>query len=279
MLSPCEQEEADTRMMLHLYHAAQHGYTKVYLRTVDTDVIVLCIYHFSKMDLSELWIGFGTGKNFRDIPIHEVVSVLGARCSEALPMFHAITGCDVNSAMFGICKKTAWKAWTVYPEVTDTLIAISNDPTSITLNSQHMTSLERFVVIMYAKNCSANSVNIARKLMFTQSLKSLESIPPTKNASFQHVKPLYITVIWTQALCKSPPIPSPGDWGWEWNFRTNVWMPLWTDLPDASQGCSLMVHCGCSVSCRGNCKCFRSRKRCSVLCKCEGGCTHNDNLN
>ena len=30
-LSPCQQEEADTRMMLHLRHAAEQGHTKIYL--------------------------------------------------------------------------------------------------------------------------------------------------------------------------------------------------------------------------------------------------------
>ena len=33
-LSPCQQEEADTRMMLHLYHAAGQGHSKAFLRTM-----------------------------------------------------------------------------------------------------------------------------------------------------------------------------------------------------------------------------------------------------
>ena len=48
-LSPCQQEEADTRMMLHLYHAAGQGHSKACLRNVDSDVVVLainiCIFH------------------------------------------------------------------------------------------------------------------------------------------------------------------------------------------------------------------------------------------
>lgn len=40
-LSPCQQEEADTRMMLHLHHAAAQGHQKAYMRTVDSDVVVL----------------------------------------------------------------------------------------------------------------------------------------------------------------------------------------------------------------------------------------------
>ena len=45
-LTPCQQEEADTRMMLHLHHAAEQGHTKAYLRTVDSDVVVLATNFF-----------------------------------------------------------------------------------------------------------------------------------------------------------------------------------------------------------------------------------------
>jgi len=34
-LSPCHREEADTRMMLYLHHAAEQGHTKACLRAVD----------------------------------------------------------------------------------------------------------------------------------------------------------------------------------------------------------------------------------------------------
>lgn len=49
-----------------------------------------------------------------------------------------------------------------------------------------MRRLERLTVLMYSKMCSANSVNEARKLMFTHGLKALECIPPTQQALFQH---------------------------------------------------------------------------------------------
>ena len=61
-LSPCQQEEADTRMMLHLRHATMQGHTEAYVRTVDSDVFVLTINIFHELGLSELWVGFGIGK-------------------------------------------------------------------------------------------------------------------------------------------------------------------------------------------------------------------------
>ena len=256
-LCPCQQEEADTRMMLHLRHAAEQGHTKAYLRTVDSDVVVLAINFFHELGLSELWIGFGTGKQYKDIPIHYISQSLGPQHCRALPFFHAFTGCDVVSAMFGIGKKTGWNALIAFPEVTETIIAITQDPTSLTLDSVHMQHLERWTVLMYSKNCSANLVNEARKLMFTHGLKTLDSIPPTQHALFQHAKRALLTAafVWKQSLSKTTEIPNPSEWGWEWNARTKQWVPFWTDLPDVSKACALLFNFGCTVACRGNCKC------------------------
>ncbi|KAG7486210.1 hypothetical protein JOB18_027320 [Solea senegalensis] len=87
-LSPCQQEEADTRMMLHLRHAAEQGHTKAYLRTVDSDVVVLAINLFQELVLSELWTGFGSGKAYRDIPIYHISKMLGPQKWPEVPGFN-----------------------------------------------------------------------------------------------------------------------------------------------------------------------------------------------
>ena len=255
-------------MMLHLHHAGEQGHTKA----------VLAINHYHQLGLRELWIGFGAGKSFKDIPIHQIAQKLGQNCCKALLFFHAYTGCDVTSSMHGIGKKTAWNAWESHPEITKTFVAITQDPNSLTLDSLHMQRLERFTVLMYNKSSNLSSVNEARRMMFTHGLKALESIPPTQHALFQHTKRalLAASFIWKQSLYRVPHIPDAKDWGWEWNDRTKLWVPYWTSLPDASHGCSLLLNCGCLVACRGNCKCNRAGIRCGPLCKCEGGCTNND---
>jgi len=58
-------------MMLHLRHAAKQGHTKAYLRTVDSDVVVLAINLFQELGLSELWIGFRSGNAYED-SIHHI---------------------------------------------------------------------------------------------------------------------------------------------------------------------------------------------------------------
>ena len=43
---PCSQEEADTRMLLHVKDAMNCGFKSVMVRTVGTDVAVLAVAHF-----------------------------------------------------------------------------------------------------------------------------------------------------------------------------------------------------------------------------------------
>ena len=93
-LSPCTQEEADTRMLLHAQDAAQDGLRRAMLRTVDTDVVVIAIFMFPEIAASELWVAFGVGKYFRYLAIHEIVYGLGPSKPSGLLFFHAFTGCD-----------------------------------------------------------------------------------------------------------------------------------------------------------------------------------------
>ena len=122
-INACSQEEADTRILLHCLHAAYCGYTKVAIRTIDTDVVVLAISCFSKLCLDELWIHFGVGKNVRLIAAHEIACALGPAKSAALPVVYCLTGCDTVSSFSGKGKKSAGEAWNCYTEATDALLA------------------------------------------------------------------------------------------------------------------------------------------------------------
>ena len=53
-LTPCSQEEADTRLILHAADAVAQGKRKVSVRTVDTDVVVLAATFFSHKKPNEM---------------------------------------------------------------------------------------------------------------------------------------------------------------------------------------------------------------------------------
>ena len=77
-------------MILHLADAVSDGFHKILQRTVDTDIVVLAVAAAAaaKMNIQELWVAFGMGRNFRYIPIHEIVASIGPSKSQALTMFH-----------------------------------------------------------------------------------------------------------------------------------------------------------------------------------------------
>ena len=146
-LVPCTHEEADTRIFLHLKDAVRHGYSNASIRTVDTDVEVPAITSVNCLNLSELWVAFGTGKSFRFIAAHEIANTLSPDRCEALPMFHAFTGCDTVSCFRGRGKKTAWDTWTTYEGITLALIALGNMP-DLSAIYEWIQQLDRFVVLL-----------------------------------------------------------------------------------------------------------------------------------
>lgn len=120
-LSPCNHEEADSRIFVHLRDMKIVGHRKVLIRTVDTDIVVIALSMFQQLDLEELWIEFGFGKTKRWIPVHLLSISLGKEKCEALPLWFALTGCDTVSSFCGRGKKICWNVWTIYPELTHSL--------------------------------------------------------------------------------------------------------------------------------------------------------------
>ena len=135
-LQPCNHSEADTWLILHLSNAAAQGNMTAFIRTVNRDVIILAIWFFPILPVSQLWVGFGSGK-YRDIPVHDVCQQLGPSTSLILALFHALTGCDTTSHFLGCEKKSAWTAWANIPGFTETLVALTHNPHILTIQSNH----------------------------------------------------------------------------------------------------------------------------------------------
>ena len=77
-ISPCNHEEADTRVIIHAFDAARKGSQKLLIRTVDTDILVLAIAYVERLGVQELWVAFGTGKKFRYLAAYEISQALGS---------------------------------------------------------------------------------------------------------------------------------------------------------------------------------------------------------
>ncbi len=276
-MGPCNHEEADTRLLIHLLDALKKGAAKCLVRTVDTDVIVILIGKYysiiSRYPAADIWVAFGSGKNFIYLDINAISKDLGVDKFTALPLFHCFTGCDTTSSFFGKGKKSAWEAWNAYPEVTqafNNMVAYPFHP--VTVQSRDFQTLERFTIIMYDKTSTLHLVNEARKELFCQKNKAMENIPPTQDALLQHTRRVTLQAgIWTTCDKAQQQIPSPEGWGWTFNEETKSWVPVWNDLPIAAKACSELVKCGCKSTngCGSRCSCKKANWRYTRLCSCK----------
>ena len=271
LLAPCNHEEADSRMLLHTSHAAKHGHHKILIRTVDTDVVVLAVsmVHSLQPD-DQLWLAFGTGANFRYFAAHEIAAGLGPEKSRALPMFHALTGCDNVSSFARHGKKGAWAVWTVLHDLTNALLKLSFAPTTIPEDA--LCCVERFTILLYDRTSTSIDINKTRKKMFSKN-NNVNLIPPTRAALEQHVKRATYQGghVWGQIFLPTPNLPSPTSWGWIIN-GDGKYEPYWTALPKAADVCQELVFCKCKKGCTRTCMCKKATLPCTSLCVCEGEC-------
>ena len=269
-------------MLLHVQDCCAAGFSKLMIRTTDTDVVVLAVANIQNVSASELWVAFGVGKNFKYIPAHDVAHRMGPRSAAALPMFHAFSGCDTVSFFAG--KGRCWQTWCSYPEATDTFLSLARGPCNI--EQKCLEKLERFVGLLYAKMSQSNSVNEVRQTLFSSHHRILENIPPTQAALHQHIRRAVYQggYIWGHCLEPNPKLPDPVEWGWQKGREKNIstskaigenktLVPVWTTLDEASQACRELFHCSCQQGCKVKCKCKKANLKCCRLCSgCPGNC-------
>ena len=65
---------------------------------------------FTSMELEQLYIDYGTGRNRTIIPIHNLQSVIGDKV-KGLLFLYSLTGCDTTAKMHTISKATAIKEY------------------------------------------------------------------------------------------------------------------------------------------------------------------------
>ena len=56
---------------------------------------------------------------------------LGPKKAKALPMFHALTGCDTVSSFVGHSKRKSWSTWNAFPELENLLLKLSSAPSAV----------------------------------------------------------------------------------------------------------------------------------------------------
>ena len=117
--------------------------------------------------LAEPCIAYGSGKHPHNLPAHTFATSLGHDKSSALPMFHAITGCDRYSVIF---------RWTREKDSMGSMENVSRTDTSsqstaaspADISEEHMAVIERLVILLYDRTNSFRSVSEARQKLFSK---------------------------------------------------------------------------------------------------------------
>ena len=245
----------------------KQGYTKVSIRTVDTDVVVLAVAAAERLSIDQLWVAFGTGKSFRFLAAHEMAQALGRDNCRGLPAFHAFTGCDTVSSFGGRRKKTAWETWKVCDKVTATFYALGATHTP-SIADDSLDTLECFVVLLHDRTSNHEHVNDAHKQLFTQKGRAIDALLLTRKALRQHIRRTAYQAgyCWGQMMVAAAELPSPSEWGWM--KSATCWDFCWTTLREATKACWQLLRCGCKKGCRGLCKCRKIALQCTALRHC-----------
>lgn len=255
-------EEADTRVILHCIHSvAEH----IVVSARDTDIAILLLAHFNKMQCETLWLKAGTSKKPKYIPIHEIRKTLALEQSvlDTIPAFHAITGCDTVSFLLGHSKKTSWDVFLGHHKLLEPL------GKSEALSEEGARMSEAFICRIFKvpyDSCDKGRVHLFCKC------KPPEALPPTSDAVQFHIQRAnYQTFLWKQANVPVPVMPSPTSSGWK-NCDGKL-KPVLTTLPPVPKACREIVFCGCTKGCTTkNCSCKRADNLpCSAACKCSDG--------
>ena len=77
--SPCNHEEADTRIFLHVADAVSKGFNTLMIKANDTDILMIFVAMYARLQekgLQELWVTYGQGCHVKWIPVHELTVAL-----------------------------------------------------------------------------------------------------------------------------------------------------------------------------------------------------------
>ena len=79
---------ADTSICFLVGKAVQLGSSKIFIRTVDTGVVVLAVAYQQHVKATELWVAFDTVKHFRYIPGDAISSNLEMHSIASVSCYH-----------------------------------------------------------------------------------------------------------------------------------------------------------------------------------------------
>jgi hypothetical protein len=221
-------EEADTRIILHSLFAEQKhsGDGCLVIRSPDTDIFILLLAYAYSFQ-STLLFDTGSGNNRRIIPIKDIALILGKDLVQALPAFHAFSGCDSTSAFVRKGKKGPFSILTSDIQFVNVFKQLGESIDSV--SEGVLQKIEYFVCCMYGRSHETETAKVRSSIFQSRygskGLKSLSTasdigidmslLPPCKSTLKKHImRANYQAFLWEHAHIQFPEVKSPEGLGW-----------------------------------------------------------------
>lgn len=213
-----DQEEADTKVILHTNHALNEISGQVILRSPssDIDIIVLALALLDADKQQRVVYDYGTGKTRKKIMLDSYTLPENHRA--ALIGFHAFSGNDYVSTFFRKGKVLCWRLMIKDGKFLELFQNLGDE---LDVDRNLVTSIEHYVCQLYGCVKSVTSVNEARVDLFRKKhLKDnkvidLSMLPPCLPSLEIHIKRAnYIAWIWKKSLEPIISVPEFDKHGW-----------------------------------------------------------------
>ena len=257
-------EEADTRLFFHAKHASDESAAHtIIIMSSDTDVMVLAIYFQREIQSSILMQRQANKKKWKFVDIRSIQHQLGSDICQALPGFHAFSGCDTTSGFVGKTKKSFFKLLTSKEPFRDAMKNLGN---AMPVTDSLINGCKAAICKLYKSEC--DDVNRVRYDMLSKGAESHE-LPPTKDALVLHIKRAnYQSHIWKMSLVPGFVAPSPTSHGWL--VKDGVLTIQWMTKDPAPTAVLEFISCkNCQKCSTRRCPCKRNGFKCTDSCKCD----------
>ena len=220
--------------------------------------LVLLIYH----DIDgAVWQNCGIAKKPRFLPVQIIRCGLNPDVREALPLFHALTGCDTTSQFCGYGKKSSWKVLLSDPQLLAT--PMRSDSMSRDMNIK---LIELFIIKIYHFFSSETSIQKLRVSMFYR-VDNLSKLPPSYDALYFHIlRAILQTITWKNACIPKAQLLAAKDFG----SSDGCLRPKATSLDPMPKECVELITCSCKSDCTSKrCSCKKNYLPCTSSCLCQ----------
>ena len=216
----CNHEEADTRLILH----ASLQDTDVVVVAKDTDVFVLMVYAYNKLQPCSKWYMKIDHEKYVDIS--KVSNHLGTEISSYLPQLHSLTGCDTTSFFYGVGKI---KVLNKVKKNKESLNLLQHVGQNEKLSQRGFEDSMKFVqTVMYSGKETESLVETRIRLYKSLKTKASLAIPPDPDSLRQAMLRVHFQAYyWLQCDSNRVTDIKAEDNGWKKDLENDILVPIW----------------------------------------------------